>query len=140
MSELPKWLGALVAKLLPKQKAMGEHAAQFGKVGGNVTIVHLTQHLPPVAAPVQPMPLTPAGRPFRPGATANDEQRQVLQLIRRLPNSASVEKFMKREFGTHMVICLEPLELVRVRSYVEAILKAAEQDASAAKPLAKRVS
>lgn len=134
-----------MAKLLPKQKVKGDRATQFGKVEGNVTIVHLTQHLPPVAAPapvppIAPMPLTPAARPFRPGATANDEQRQVLQLIRRLPNNASVEKFMKREFGTHMVICLEPLELVRVRSYVEAIMKAAEQDAATAKPLARRIS
>lgn len=152
MSELPKWLGALIARLLPKQKTEGDHAAQFGKVGGNVTIVHLTQHLPaapaplpvvpaPVAptlvvpAPAAPMPVTPAAPPFRPaGGVANAEQRQVLQLMRQLPHPGPVHEFMQREFGTHMVIHLQPPQLYRVRRYVEKIIQSAEPVAAGARP------
>lgn len=132
MSELPKWLGALIARLLPRQKSAGDHAAQFGKVGGNVTIVHLT--LPDVSgpspdrAPVSPMSTTSFVRPLvRPAGVANEEQRLVLQLIRRLHDSASVYEFMRREFGTHMVINLKPPQLFRVRRYVEAIIQSNTQ-------------
>lgn len=140
MSELPKWLGKLIARLLPEQKSEGHHAAQFGKVGGNVTIFHVTQHViatpqaPPHFAPTAPAPLAeqPAP-PHRPGGgVANDDQRHVLQLIRRLPNSTSVQEFMRREFGTHMVIHLQPNQLKRVQRYVEAILKAGMPPADAA--------
>lgn len=127
MSALPKWLGTWIARLLPKQKSKGDNAVQFGKVGGNVTIVHLTQHLP-CAPPVQPVAVAPvidpALHPFRPGRVATDEQRQVLQIMRRLPNKTSLEEFMQREFGTLMVIDLQPSQLFRVRRYAEAIYNA----------------
>ena len=69
----------------------------------------------------------PSEQPFRPAGVANDDQRHVLQLIRRLHDSASVYEFMRREFGTHMVIKLQPPQLFRVRRYVEAIIQAGAQ-------------
>lgn len=145
MSELPKWLGALVARLLPKQKTEGDHGAQFGKVGGNVTIVHVTQHVrtePVSPAAAQPFATTapaavpvPAAQPYRPGGgVANEEQRHVLHLIRRLPSPAGVHEFMQREFGTHMVIHLQPRQLHRVRRYVEKIIQSGAQLSEEAKP------
>jgi hypothetical protein len=142
LSELPKWLGALIARLLPKQKSEGDHAAQFGKVGGNVTILHVTQHVltTPVAPPqfesTAPAPLAePAAQPHRAGGgVANEDQRHVLQLIRRLHDSASVYEFMRREFGTHMVINLQPPQLFRVRRYVEAIIQSGAQVSAATRP------
>lgn len=142
MSELPKWMGALIARLLPQQKSAGDHAAQFGKVGGNVTIFHVTQHVlatpvaPPQFVPTAPAPLAePAAQPHRPsGGIANEDQRLVLQLIRRLHDSASVYEFMRREFGTHMVINLQPPQLFRVRRYVEAIIQSGAQMSAEARP------
>lgn len=142
MSELPKWLGQLLARLLPKQKAHGDSAAQFGKVAGNVTIVHLTQHVMPAPAPVPPVAPKPeapvvepaAPQPIRSAGVANEEQRQVLHLIRQLPNPTSVHEFMQREFGTHMVIHLQPRELHRVRRYVEKIIQSSDQEPAGARP------
>lgn len=131
MSELPKWLGALLARLLPRQKAQGDSASQFGRVAGNVTIVHLTQHLPAPTPEPMPPALEPA-RPVRAPGVANDEQRQVLQLIRRLPSSTAtaVHDFMQREFGTRVVVHLQPAQLYRVRRYVETIIKAEQSKAA----------
>jgi hypothetical protein len=104
-----------MARLLPRQTVRGHSASQIGKVGGNVTIVHLTQHLPGSAAQTV--------QPTRPAGIANDEQRHVLQLIRQLANSNSVLDFMQREFGTRVVVNLQPAQLYRVRRYVEVIIK-----------------
>lgn len=111
MSELPKWLGILIARLLPKQKVKGDSATQFGKVGGNVTIVNVTQHLPLQS----------------PRRRATEAQREVLQLMRRVPSQAAVLDFMQREFGTRTVINLQPAQLFRVRRYVETISRRASR-------------
>lgn len=106
MRELPKQLLAWLARLLPKQEARGHGAIQVGKVAGNVTIVHVTQ-----PAQVQPAGLTTA------------EQREVLALIRGVPNKAAVFAWMEKTFGTRMVMDLKPSELLRTRRYVESIHK-----------------
>lgn len=145
MRELPKWFSRLLdwlppqskpQQLLPRQEVVGDKAVQLGQVGGSVTIVHLT--LPPVPVPVTtlpPAPVPPAAAkpvarfvpsavlPTRSAGVANEAQRQVLHLIRQVPYPAAVHEFMQREFGTHMVIHLQPPQLYRVRRYVEAILK-----------------
>lgn len=157
MRELPKWLGGWIARLLPKQKVQGDSAVQFGRVGGNVTIVNVTQHLPPAhPVPVPPMnatasfgepsqagfkisdyrappqptwpqlwsePVVPSSSPRK--GTATEEQRKVLQLMRYVPNQSVVLDFMQREFGTRTVIELAPLQLYRVRRYVETISRRA---------------
>lgn len=133
MQSIPKWLQPLIARFLPRQDNSGNGVVQIGKMGaGNVTIVHLTQHLP--AAPVAPMPTAPAAPPFRPAGVANAEQRQVLQLMRQLPHPGPVHEFMQREFGTHMVIHLQPKELHRVRCYVEKIIQSVAPGSPGARP------
>lgn len=59
---------------------------------------------------------------MRPGA-AFAAHREVLNLMKPLDKTAriTVLDFMRREFGTAMVIELQPTQLVRVRRYVETI-------------------
>lgn len=95
----------------------GAHGSvQVGHAGGPVTIVNVTQHLD---ASVRAT--SPRARPV-----ATDAQRDVLRLMRGLPDQAVVEDFMHREFGTRKVIDLEHPQLYRVRRYVEAISRRAE--------------
>lgn len=107
MGELPKQLLAWIAKLLPKQKVEGNGAIQVGKVGGNVTIVHVTH--------------TPSSQASKPASLTTPEQREVLGLIRRLRNEEAVFVWMEKSFGTRRVINLQPYELLRTRRYVETI-------------------
>ena len=91
---------------------LGTGAVHMGHVQ-NVTQVH--QHF---YAAVEPDPgVGPAGA--RPVATAA----QVLALMDRLPEPVRLKvlDFMRREFGTSMVIELQPHQLYRARRYVEAI-------------------
>ncbi|MDO8768790.1 MAG: hypothetical protein Q7K57_08810 [Burkholderiaceae bacterium] len=89
----------------------GAHGSvQVGHAGGPVTIVNVTQHLD---ASVR---AAPRARPV-----ANDAQREVLRLMRGLPDQAVVEDFMHREFGTRKVVDLDHPQLYRVRRYVETI-------------------
>ena len=85
----------------------GDGAIQIGHVGGNLTIVQV----------VQGAPATP-----RTKGLANEAQREVLKLMRHLPDQALVTDFMQREFDTRMVIDLDAGQLFRVRRYVETIL------------------
>lgn len=105
-----------MARLLPKQKVQGDGAIQVGKVGGDVLVVHETHH-------------HYTGR--QRGAVALDttpEQRAVLALMRTLPERPLVLEFMRREFGTGMVIELAPAQLYRVRRYVEKINESRRRD------------
>lgn len=107
MGELSRQLLAWIARLLPKQKVQGHGAIQVGKVGGNLTIFHVTQ------APSSTRQESPT--------LANQEQRAVLGMIRRLRNSEAVFEWMQKSFGTRMVIDLDARQLLRVRRYVESI-------------------
>lgn len=49
------------------------------------------------------------------------EQREVLALIRRLRKSDSVFAFMTKNFGTKMVMDLQPSQVLRVKLYIESI-------------------
>lgn len=53
---------------------------------------------------------------------ATAAQREVLDLITRVPDRISVLKFMEREFGTGMVIELQPAQLYRLRRYLEVVI------------------
>ena len=116
MRVLPKWLAKLIARLLPKQENSGEHSVLVGKAGGDVTVVHFTQHVHHRAqgsaaestADRSPLHRTP-------------QQVEVLRLMRGLKNRIPVLDFMDREFGTRMVIELTPVQLYRVKRYVETI-------------------
>lgn len=119
MSELPKQLLAWLARLLPKQKIQGDGAVQVGKVGGNFTVVNVTQYQAP--APSEHFHQ-------RNGSIANPEQREVLRMISRLHNKDSIFLFMTRQFGTHMVIDLQPSQLLRVRRYVESINRRTQKE------------
>ncbi|WP_343590147.1 hypothetical protein [Paracidovorax wautersii] len=111
---------AWIAKLLPKQKNEGSGAVQIGQAGGdvttnstsNVTIINLVTPAAAEAASPQPPP-----------ALTTVEQREVLAMIRKVPNREAVFLFMQKQFGTRMVIDLQPQQLLRLRRYVEAIHK-----------------
>lgn len=107
MGELPRQLLAWMARLLPKQKVQGNGAIQVGKVGGNVTIVHVTH--------------APDSQASKPASLTTPEQREVLGLIRRVPNKEAVFSWMQKSFGTRMVMDLKPSEVLRTRRYVETI-------------------
>lgn len=107
MGELPKQLLAWMARLLPKQKVEGNSAIQVGKVGGNVTIVHITH--------------APDSQASKPASLTTPEQREVLGLIRRLRNKDAVFSWMHKSFGTRMVMDLKPSEVLRTKRYVETI-------------------
>jgi len=96
-----------MAKLLPKQKVEGNGAIQVGKVSGNVTIFHVTQASDSQAP--------------KPASLTTTEQREVLGMIRRVPNKEAVFCWMQKSFGTRMVMDLKPSELLRTRRYVETI-------------------
>lgn len=89
---------------------------QVGRAGGDVKVVHLTQHIYTSA------PMQPAAPQSRPRTTSSTDQSQVLALIARVPDRVAVLDFMEREFDTRMVIHLGPQQLYRLRRYVQAIL------------------
>ncbi len=111
MGELPKQLLAWMARLLPKQTNEGAGAVQIGRASGdvhttttsNVTIINLQVSQE------------------RPTHLATTEQREVLAMLRKLHQRDAVFVFRQRQFGTRMVIDLEPGQLLRVRRYVETI-------------------
>ena len=113
MREIPKWFQRFVRRLLPIQKSSGHGAVQVGKVDGQVTTVNLTQH---IYAPVH----RPVAVPAPAAVTAG--HKDVLNLMRHLPNRIAVLDFMEREFGTRMVIELNTLQVKRLRRYVEVVL------------------
>ncbi|MDR2187009.1 MAG: hypothetical protein LBE62_03030 [Azonexus sp.] len=52
---------------------------------------------------------------------ATPEQAEILALIKDMPERNQVLEFMKREFGTGLVIDIEGRELYRVRRYAETV-------------------
>ncbi len=115
MGEIPKWLQRLIGRLIPTQTSSGDGGVQIGKMDGDVTNVHLTQHI--YATPTPP-PSPPPSKRVR----ATSEQGQVLALLRQVPDEVVVLDFVEREFGTRYVKHLTPQQCYRVRRYVEVIL------------------
>lgn len=111
--EIPRWIAALIAKLLPKQKNTGNNSVQVGSAGGDVTVVNVTQY-------VQTQPMRYWDPPSN--GRLRDQQRQVLKAMRSLPDRRAVLRFMEREFGTTLVIELTPFQLMRLERYVAKIL------------------
>ena len=111
--ELPRWIAAFIAKLLPKQKNSGNNSVQVGSAGGDVTVVNVTQY-------VQTQPMRHWDSP--PNDRLREQQRQVLRAMRALPDRRAVLRFMDREFGTGVVIELTPFQLLRLQRYVAKIL------------------
>jgi len=105
-------------KLLPKQEVKGDFGVQIGKAGP-VTVVHNTYHVNTTVA--RPTDQARVVADQRPRQAANDDQRQVLRLMRKLPSDEKVLEFMQREFNTTRVIELEGHQLYRVRRYVETV-------------------
>lgn len=146
-----------MARLLPKQKVQGDRAVQVGRVDGDLSTDHSThhhttqlaqsgyvgtgavhmghvqnatqvhQHFYAAALPEQ---ASAAPAPARPSSDATPDQKQVLALMKPLPDSVRIRvlDFMRREFGTGMVIELAPAQLYRVRRYVEKINESRRRD------------
>ena len=122
---LPKWLLNWMASLLPSQTSSGSGSVQIGQVNGDVN--NVTNHIqaPPVHVTQVFYSTQVQTQQAAANGTATLEQRELLTLIRRMPNNGeSVFRFMQREFNTRMVIDLRPSELRRVQSYVASINKA----------------
>ncbi|TXT39200.1 MAG: hypothetical protein FD135_2350 [Comamonadaceae bacterium] len=119
MRELKKWLAKLISRLMPTQISSGNGSMQIGKIDGNVTHVHLTQHI------YSPPPIHMSRPDRRDGARHSiaDAQKQVLALMDHVPDRIVVLDFMAREFKTKMVIELDAQQLYRLRRYVEVVLK-----------------
>lgn len=113
MTETPKQWLAWLRRLLPKQEVHGDNAIQVGKVGGHVTVVHLTQHITHA----------PPESPKRPASNVTPAHKDALARMKPLAEPARVRvlEFMRREFGTTMVIELNEHQVYRLRKYVEAV-------------------
>jgi hypothetical protein len=122
--ELLQWLQKIIQKSKPSQHSKGNAAVQVGELRGDVTSVHLTQNFYGVAH-----------RPDR--AQTSAEHKQVLALLDRVSNRVAVLDFMEREFKTRMVIELTPVELYRLRRYIEVIL--ADASSATRKPRGWRI-
>lgn len=132
-----KWLARWFAKLMGKLHAgaggrhhsTGEGAIHIGQLAGPVTNVHLTQHIyarslpAPLAATPQPCTPPPPPPPPAQRPAVTPEQRDVLFLMQKLPDRIAVLDFMQREFDTRMVIELQPVQVYRLRRYVEVVLQ-----------------
>ncbi len=116
MTGLYRQIQAIKEKLLPKLINRGSGGVQVGKVDGDVTA---TSYVTIVNLHAEPT--VSKHEETAPISLTTPEQREVLRMIRQLPVADSVFSFMKREFGTRMVIDLQPSQLLRVRRYIEAI-------------------
>lgn len=137
MAELSEQFWRWIAKLLPKQQNQGAGVVQVGKAGGDIDVVtnvshtvnHVnTSHVTIVVSAVEPV--AAAAPAIAPAPRATAEQREVLRMMRGLANEEAVFIFMQREFRTRMVIDLQPSELLRVRRYVETILRRTQKSTS----------
>lgn len=128
LRQLFTWL----ARLLPKQQNSGDGAVQVGRAGGNVKVVHITQHFytslarsgSERQADPQPIQVSRPDRRKGPRGSLSEQQHRILSLLDLVPDRIAVLEFMEREFGTRMVIELDQRQLYRLRRYVEVILAA----------------
>lgn len=133
-----QWL-AWIAKLLPTQKAHGDHAVQVGKVSGvlhvdhsthshtqhnnHVTIIQSHKVHPMRAAYVSPVAAQPTAN-FKPqGLAPLPDCADVLRRMDKLRHRTRVLDFMDREFGTRLVIDLTPEQLFRTSKYLDVVLQ-----------------
>ncbi len=105
------FLRELIRLVLPRQQNKGDGAVQAGRVGGNLTVINHHHGSRNRTTKV----VNNHGR-------STQEHRAVLQLMDGLRDRIAVLDFMEREFGTRMVIELEPKKLFRLKRYVETII------------------
>lgn len=108
---------------MPRQHSSGSSAMHMGHVSGSVQ-QQVHQHFYAAAQPAQGAAApTPTPAVVRPPSGATPEQKQVLTLMKPLPEPVRIRvlDFMRREFGTALVIELQPDQVYRVRRYVEVI-------------------
>lgn len=120
MNELQRMWKALMKHVLPKLKNTASGVVQVGQVNGNITVHNYHQ-----------APVKVATR-----SKATPDQKRLLDLLKQVPDRAVILNFMQREFGTSLVIKLEPPQVFRVRRYVETVIASAaeakpERDAEA---------
>jgi hypothetical protein len=113
LTETPKQWLAWLRRLLPKHEVHGDNAIQVGKVGGHVTVVHLTQNI----THALPEPTKRAASNVTPAH--KDALARMKPLT--VPARVRVLEFMRREFGTTMVIELNDHQVYRLRRYVEVV-------------------
>ena len=125
---LPKWLLNWMASLLPSQTSHGDNTVQVGEVNGELRIDKSQQAVTMVvtqnfySAQVDSRPAANS----RPSATTvNNEQREVLAVLRQLPDAAKERVFrhMVKKYGTKMVIQVEQAELKNLKRYMEVTLE-----------------
>ena len=91
--------------------------------------VHLHTHVEPPAFALQAPPAPPARtvRPKRPAYDLTPAQKELLALMRPLPKPVrlAVLSWLRCEFGTSMVMELEPRELHQTRQHVLDVRRAA---------------
>lgn len=101
-----RFLKELWSILAPGQKNKGGGSVQVGHMTGNVTVIN---HHHGTRSPND-----------RRASAA--QQREVLDMMDRVPDRITVLKFMEREFATRMVIDLHPSQLYRLRRYLEVVI------------------
>lgn len=95
---------------------------QVGRAGGDVKVLHVTQHIYGAHAPPHGSHLPHHQPHSHHGHPAARDVHLVLALLDQVPDRIAVLDFMDREFGTRMVIELLPAQVFRVRRYAEVIL------------------
>ncbi len=102
--------------LMPRQSNKGGGTVQVGRLNGNVTVINHHHASGP----------SRGGRASAAGRRATPAQREVLDLLNRVPDRIAILKFMEKEFKTRLVIELQPDQLYRVKRYVQAVLTNSE--------------
>ena len=126
MNQVLQWIMAMVQKLQPKQQTSGSNTVQVEQAGGDVQIDN--SHRPVTMVVTQNF--YSAQVQARPAAngSATYEQREVLAVLRKLPDDAKVRvfDFMKRRYGTKRVIEVEGCDLRGLKRYMEVTLQNCE--------------
>lgn len=124
MNELQRLWRALLKHVLPTQKNTASGVVQVGHLTGNVTVNNY-HHVPASGAT---------------RSKATPDQRKLLDLLKQAPDRVVILNFMEREFGTSLVINLEPAQVFRVRRYVETVIATAAEATPERDPEAEEFS
>lgn len=123
MNELQRLWKALLKHVLPKQKNTASGVVQVGQLNGNVTVHNYHA------------PVNVATR-----SKATPDQRKLLDLLKQVPDRIAILNFMEREFGTRLVINLDPPQVFRVRRYAETVIAKVADESPEVDPEAEEFS
>ena len=125
MNQVLQWIMGMVQKLQPRQAANGANTVQVERAGGDVQIDNsqrpVTMHVTQVFYSTQIQAQQSAAN----SGVANEAQREVLALLRQLPEDAKLRvlNHMDKKYGTKKVVDVNGPELKNLKRYMEVTLQ-----------------